>query len=305
MSTRVPQHAVVVAVCTALLGASGVGAAGDKVLFENAQVRLVEVTHRPGEPSLTAPVPYASVLAVDAEWPAVLDAPRDPVASARELTGNRVQPPDHRPYPWCQTRSAQAAHALRVLGDFPLHYYRVDYKRVDGANYAGHWKELHPWILQPVSKPPDLGFTPQPGEPYSNEFPFPLVYDAAKAAPENHFMRYEDEHIQFLEVAFRPGETENMHGHQYSSVFFRDQLPPPGVEERNVTLRPGSPNPQGPLGRAPGSAAFPTCNAAVPEAPHQVSIVKGDYAEHFYRLQFKRIDGADIRRRWTEWYPRG
>lgn len=39
-----------------------------------------------------------------------------------------------------------------------------------------------------------------------------------------------------------------------------------------------------------------------PEAPHAATN-KGSYPVHFYRIEFKRIDGDDIKNQWRERYP--
>ena len=28
----------------------------------------------------------------------------------------------------------------------PLHYYRIEFKRVDGEGFASHWQEWYPWM---------------------------------------------------------------------------------------------------------------------------------------------------------------
>ncbi len=148
---------------------------------------------------------------------------------------------------------------------------------------------------------------PQPGAPYSKQWPFPIVYNAVQAAPANHYVRYEDAHVQLVEVVVRPGETENMHGHPFSSVYSNDGAGPTDpvpTGQVNKTLVPGTPPPWGKKGLAPAGSDFPSCLAALPEDPHQVYNPK-DVPEHFYRLHFKRIDGEDIKQKWREWYPVG
>jgi hypothetical protein len=191
---------------------------------------------------------------------------------------------------------------VTVTGPFPQHYYRIDYKRVDGDDFAANWRRWYPWLLTPGSSVKDLGKSGA-GAPYSNQWPYPIAYDAVSAAPANHFLRYEDEHVQLLEVAIRPGERENMHGHPYPSVFADDGAGFfPVVESKNENLDPKSRNPRGAMGSAPAAAKYPTCYAALPEGPHAVTVT-GKVPNHFYRVHFKRIDGEDIRQNWKRWYP--
>jgi hypothetical protein len=46
--------------------------------------------------------------------------------------------------------------------------------------------------------------------------------DAIIAAPKNHKVLYEDDHVRVLEVTVQPGEIENMHHHPCASVFAHD-----------------------------------------------------------------------------------
>jgi hypothetical protein len=291
------------ALLTAVSAASldAIAAPREKVLFENQHIRFVEVTRWPGEESAVAAEPYAAVIAVDAAWPSITEQP----LVANEAFGSRGMPPKHQTYPWCQAHSPLTAREVTVTGSFPQHFYRFEYKRIDGENFTANWKTWYPWILHTPPMKKDLGTTPQPGAPYSRQWPFPLAYNAVQAAPANHYVRYEDAHIQLVEVVVRPGETENMHGHPYSSVYSNDGAGPTDpvpAGQVNKTLVPDTPPPWGEKGQAVSGSSFPSCLAAVPEGPHHVYNPK-DVPEHFYRLHFLRIDGEDIRTRWREWYP--
>jgi hypothetical protein len=46
--------------------------------------------------------------------------------------------------------------------------------------------------------------------------------DAIVAAPKNHKVLYENDHVRILEVTVQPGEIENMHHHPCASVFAHD-----------------------------------------------------------------------------------
>ena len=39
-----------------------------------------------------------------------------------------------------------------------------------------------------------------------------------------------------------------------------------------------------------------------PQWPHAASTVNA-FPSHFYRIQFKRMDGDALKTRWQEWYP--
>jgi hypothetical protein len=137
-------------------------------------------------------------------------------------------------------------------------------------------------------------------------WPYPASMDAAIAAPKNHIVRYEDAHVRFLEVVIRPGEKENMHGHPYPSVFAYDN-DDDQMRGSNVFAKADDPMNNDNFKRAGSAAAppgskFPTCKTLAPEAPHSFTNDE-NYPSHFYRLEFKRIDGEGIKTHWQQWYP--
>jgi hypothetical protein len=300
-SSRTAVAASVLLAAASAASLDATAAPREKVLFENQHIRFVEVTRWPGEKGAVAAEPYAAVIAVDAAWPSITEQP----LAANESFGSRGMPPSQQAYPWCQAHTPLTAREVTVTGEFPQHFYRFEYKRIDGEKFTANWKSWYPWMLHTPPMKKDLGTTPQPGAPYSRQWPFPLAYNAVQAAPANHYVRYEDAHIQLVEVVVRPGETENMHGHPYSSVYSNDGAGPTDpvpAGQVNKTLVPDTPPPWGEKGQAVSGSSFPSCLAAVPEGPHHVYNPK-DVPEHFYRLHFLRIDGEDIRTRWREWYP--
>ena len=44
---------------------------------------------------------------------------------------------------------------------------------------------------------------------------WPDSMDSVNAAPKNHKVLFENDHVRLLEVVVQPGEVENMHGHKY------------------------------------------------------------------------------------------
>jgi len=51
--------------------------------------------------------------------------------------------------------------------------------------------------------------------------------DAVAAAPANHKVVYENDHLRVLEVILEPGEEEPLHHHRWPSVFVFDQVQGP------------------------------------------------------------------------------
>ncbi|MEO6784508.1 MAG: hypothetical protein ABI318_00135 [Chthoniobacteraceae bacterium] len=124
---------------------------------------------------------------------------------------------------------------------------------------------------------------------------WPDSMDSVNAAPKNHKVLFENDHVRLLEVAVQPGETEKMHGHKYPSVFMMD-APQPKTVNKNLEENAGDANrPRPPRPPHDGEADYPTCRAmTTPQAPH--SITNTDtFPQHFYRMEFKKIDGDAIR----------
>ena len=275
-----------------------------KVHFEDAHIRFVEYALYPGANTVAA-IPYPSVLMADAAWPEVTEAAAaDGSSPAAETNSDTVLPFDGRPYPHCRVDSPRAAKVVTVNGDFPKHYYRIEYKRVDGTDYPANWSTWYPDVFaRPSRVTPDPGLSLDGKEPHSAEWPYHVGYSSTTAAPANHTVRYQDEHVELIEVAIRPGETENMHGHPYPSVYADDGgFSPAGAKYENRSIVKDFTVPWGELTSPFDAGVYPICFSAIPEPPHKVS-VKGGPPQHFYRVHFKRVDGEDVKTNWQTWYP--
>jgi hypothetical protein len=151
--------------------------------------------------------------------------------------------------------------------------------------------------------------------------PSPDSMDAVTAAPKNHRVLYEDDHVRVLEVTVQPGETENMHIHTYASVFIYDAAQPRlrttrstgatrevGRNFAGVTERPDSASMPAAVRSAlslresalPAALAmgWPAAMALGPDTngPHQISNID-TFPHHFYRFEFKKLEGNDIMRK--------
>jgi len=103
-----------------------------------------------------------------------------------------------------------------------------------------------------------------------------------------HKILFENGHLRLLEVTIQPGETEPMHGHKYPSVFAMDS-PAPSFTDHALDARTER-------SRAGGRAEVSSMPAAAePQAPHQATIT-GPWPDHFYRLEFKKVDGDAIKK---------
>jgi hypothetical protein len=297
----------------------------NKILWENDHVRLLEVTLWPDETENLNANPYPSVLIFDAAMPAqafigYAKEGRAEQARLEDSFAARGTAPPGRQYPTCATAAPQTPHQVTNRADFPLHFYRIEYKRIEGYGLQEHWKEWHPWLLKPLKPVKDLVPGPALGLPFTKDWPYPIAYDSIHAAPNNHFLRYEDAHIRFLEVALGVGRSENIHGHPYPSVFAVDNEVPPAAlaASMEASKRTGRPppadrqlDPNDPRNHLVGVAGFAPekvllqCITQDPQAPHGVQNIPPNVnvMGHFYRLEFKRVDGEMIKMNWQTWYP--
>jgi hypothetical protein len=124
-------------------------------------------------------------------------------------------------------------------------------------------------------------------------YDFPARYDAEVAAPAVHRVHYADDHIMLMEVANPPGYPMQMHGHPYPSVFARSsgQTHLGGGGPGDQYLEPAGGRNGEHWHSAPAPAGTPAleCTAADPQAPHR-PVNHGDVPQHFYRIEFKRVD---------------
>ena len=298
------------------------------VRYEDDHIRLVEVAYIPGVESEMHGSPYPVVIARDAPDPRIREVWLEPAGKLHGQGGGQAPPPLGLDYPVGMTISPLAPRAVLVTDSFPLHFYKIEFKRIDGEEFQTKWKEWYPWMVEPFEVLPNIDPRDTTRGPLVSElYPFVAASESYLAAPNNHYVRFQDDHIVFLEVVLRPNERENLHGHQQPSVFARDigaaprvsgRTPLPETRVQPPTNIPGLNQggvsgdwklvPEGINGEGGGSGAppegmsQPSCATMGLQWPHAAAC-STDWPVHFYRMQFKRVDGAGIRTRWREWYP--
>ena len=117
---------------------------------------------------------------------------------------------------------------------------------------------------------------------------WPESMEAVRAAPKNHKVLFENDHIRLLEVTVQSGETENMHGHVWPSVIAIDAVQP---KIENRLLEGGTRSAV--RGYEDADWSKPMCRTLGVQAPHQVSVTD-TFPLHFYRLEFKKMDAKGI-----------
>lgn len=108
-----------------------------KVLHKTEALQLVEVTIQPGKAE-SAPNRLPSVVAVDT------DAAFKAVLAAAGSGAGRSDPPKGMTSPRCITTAANMGGPVRNHGTVPLHFYRIEYLRLDGPGLKDHWREWYP-----------------------------------------------------------------------------------------------------------------------------------------------------------------
>jgi hypothetical protein len=111
-------------------------------LYEDDVVRLFDVVILPGRKGRSAHFLPPAVLAFDTDR--AFEAVDAVVGSA----AGRSAPPTGMSMPRCMTIDAATRISLRNAGTAPLHYYRLEFKRIEGSELKDHWREWYPWMTK-------------------------------------------------------------------------------------------------------------------------------------------------------------
>ena len=117
-------------------GATVTGPDRSRLLYEDDHVRLVEVLIRPGETRRASPSPYPAVFAMDAAdtpVPYTKGSHQSPMLAGFETLK-------------CATTGSSGAEVTRNRSAVSIHYYRIEFKRIDGDGLKDHWREWYPWM---------------------------------------------------------------------------------------------------------------------------------------------------------------
>ena len=283
-----------------------------RVLFENENIMFLEVANPPELDVKMHGHPYPSVFARDSgagqstAGVAIEDMHLDSKSPFAGQGWGQGPPPAGLQFPRCTTAPPESPHRPINHGKVPAHFYRIEFRRLDGEDFRAQWRKWYPWMLKAEPTVPNLQPGPALGPNLSDQWPYPRVYDSVLAAPNNYRLLYEDGHVRLVEVTVRPGETTPIHGHPYASVLAFNTAPSDPREIVDTKLRPDSPlNGQG-AGKGPPPSVFdmkaPTCATMAPQAPHTLRN-NSAIPLHYYRIEFKRVDGDAFPTHWQEWYP--
>src|SRR5258708_39559242 len=106
-------------------------------------MRVLEVTIRPGETTPMHGHPYPAALAYNSvpDLKLITETRQDPKSPLDGQTGGLGPPPktQNLKVPVCQTMNLQSPHKIHNGTTALLHYYRIEYKRIDGDGLLTKW----------------------------------------------------------------------------------------------------------------------------------------------------------------------
>src|SRR5579862_9739767 len=184
-----------------------------RVLFEDEHVMFLEVANPPGLDVKMHGHPYPSVFARDtgaggltatgnarAAGIALDDTHLQPDSPWSGKGWNESGPPAGLVFPRCTTAPPEGPHRPLNHNTVPVHFYRLEFRRLDAEGLRSNWKQWYPWLLKPVKPVRNLTPGPALGPHLSEQWPYSRLYDAMLAAPDDYQMLYEDGHVRLLEV---------------------------------------------------------------------------------------------------------
>jgi len=288
------------------------------VHYEDSHVMFLEVANPPGLHVRMHGHPYTSIFTHDsttgpkdpnaAPPPAAgVNALLDPSSGYNNMAGSNAAAPAGMKWPTCNSSAPQAPHQGPYDSDLaPNHFYRIEVLHQEGADFQTHWKEWYPEMAEPEKPVKELNPAQGMGPNFSEQWPYPIAYDSITAAPNNYKLLFEDGKMRFIEVTIRPGETTPMHGNPYPTVYVYSSISGDPSKVTETYLDPNSPlNGQGGGHSGPPklyNLTVPMCGTTAAQGPHRIH--NGlSVPVHYYRVEYKRIDGDGLAANWRKWYP--
>ena len=230
-----------------------------RVHYEDDHIMVMEVSNPPGYQMRMHGHPYPSVFARNAGGDATTALPPqerylDPSSKMNGQNWRNGPAPQGLAFPTCQAADPQAPHLPVNDNPWPLHFYRIEFKRLDGEE----------------------GGTAR----YRN--------------PTGEQVRYESDVVRVVEATVQPGQTLSSTAGSLPTVYALDT--PQAFEAVSNAVGAGAGKSPPPLGMT-----IPRCITHGASGTPVVNTTGSPL--HYYRIDFKRIDGREIATRWREWYP--
>jgi len=243
-----------------------------KILYQDSNIRFLEVTNPPDNPIHMHTHPLSSVFLVIEPQPRGRDHKSDGSVTA---PGGEV--PATANFPILTANGPQGLHSYEDLDTFPKHFYRVEFKKIAfvcPADVNGQFSELAARKTAVTTEPSLLQTSG-----------VPLTADHAISSPETGKTLYDRADLRLIEVTIPPGATETMAADDWPSALLFYEHQPKGTE----TLSDGH---VVQVSRRFEGALFPTAIRIGPEPAHSFHNTD-TFPAHFYRVEFKKIHFKD------------
>jgi len=155
--------------------------ANHTVLFESADVRVLDIHSQPHTQEAVHTHRLPSVMYIERQGAGTYDTP--------DGSDHRSHPTDPNFKPVVRAIKPEGPHWTGNTGDVPFHAIRVEFKH-PGCGLAG-WKPA-----------------------------VPATDDALVAAPGTHTLLFENDEVRVLDVHLAPHTSEPMHSHPWPGVFY-------------------------------------------------------------------------------------
>jgi hypothetical protein len=235
-----------------------------KILYQDPNIRFLEVTNPPDNPIHMHTHPVSSVFLVIEPQPRGRDHRAD-----GSVTDPGGAVPDSANFPIVSAEGPQGLHSFEDLDTFPKHFYRVEFKTIPFACPAQ--AEQRAARKAAVTTEPDFLKT-------SDAL---AVTDQAISSPDTDKILVDRADLRLIEVTIPPGATETMATDNWPAALVFYERQPKGTD----TFSDG--HVVQVSGRFEG-ALFPTAIRMGPQPAHSFHNTD-TFPAHFYRVEFKKI----------------
>jgi hypothetical protein len=238
-----------------------------RVLYQDANIRFLEVTNPPGNPIHMHTHPMSSVFLIIEPQPRGRDHKSD---------GSVTQPGGELPasanFPIVTTEGPQGLHSYEDLDTFAKHFYRIEFKML-------------PFVCPPAANAESSALaarkaavTTEPGLVKISETP---AAAAATTSSSTDNILVDRDDLRLIAVTIPPGATETVAADGRPSVLVFYERQPKGIDTSSDghTIE---------VARRFEGVLFPTAIRRGPQAAQSFHNTD-NFPAHFYRVEFKKI----------------
>jgi hypothetical protein len=239
-----------------------------KILYQDPNIRFLEVTNPPGNPNHMHTHPLSSVFLVIEPQPRGRDHKSDGSVTA---PGGEV--PASANFPIVTAEGPQGLHSWEDLDSFPKHFYRVEFKTIPFVCPA----EVNGQFSERAAR--ETAVTTESNLLKTSEAS--VTTDQAVSVPETDRILVDRADLRLIEVTIPPGATETMATDDLPSALVFYQRQPKGTDtfsDGHVVQ----------VSRRFEGALFPAAIRMGPQPAHSFHNTD-TFPAHFYRVEFKKI----------------